>query len=270
MPIMISADVNLGRSQEEVMQRDAELEALRVDVRMKEERLLSLRSLEESVSRLEEQLQQRNDELGAARAELESRGKETEELRAQASRVEELDEKLSDYNAQFQTLQSDVTAKEEVIKKLRDTKSKEILEQGEEAGDKVEAVEADLAILLANLEAAREQLTDQEAENRKLKLRAGADDKLKQELERRTVELDTQEEELQSMEAAIQKITIEKQELRSEKEQLEQELRERETTLASAREVVREWEGKLIECEVLLSVNTIVLMPFAYRSSRRA
>jgi hypothetical protein len=42
---------------------------------------------------------------------------------------------------------------------------------------------------------------------------------------------------------------IEKQELRSEKEQLEQELRERETTLLHLRgEVVREWEGKLIEC----------------------
>jgi chromosome segregation ATPase len=246
---------NLGRSQEELVQRDTELEALRIDVRVKEERLFSLRSLEESVSLLEEQLQQRNEQLGAARAELESRGKETEQLRAQASRVEELDEKLSEYNAHFQTLQNEITAKEEVIKKLRDTKYKDSPEQGEEAGDKVELVEADLANLLADLESARNELTDQEAENRKLKLRAGGDDKLKQELERRSVELDTQEEELQSMEAAIQKITIEKQELRCEKDELEQELRERETTLASAREVVREWEGKLLECWTFLFVG---------------
>jgi DNA repair exonuclease SbcCD ATPase subunit len=154
---------------------------------------------------------------------------------------------LSEYNDQFQTLQSDITAKEEEIKKLRDTKSKGRPEQVEEAGDKVEGVEVDLEKLLADLEAAREELTDQEVENRKLRSRAGADDKLKQELERRTVELQTQEEELQSMETAIHKIALEKQELVSDKEQLEQDLRERETTLASAREVVREWEGKLLE-----------------------
>jgi hypothetical protein len=49
---------------------------------------------------------------------------------------------------------------------------------------------------------------------------------------------------LQSMEAAIQKITLEKQELRCEKAQLEEELQETERTLASARDVVREWEGE--------------------------
>jgi chromosome segregation ATPase len=221
-----SQDAALGRSREELIERDAELEALIIDVRVKEERLLSLRSLEESVSSLEEQLQQRNEELGAVRVELESRSAEAEQLRVQASRVEELDEKLSEYVSQFQTLQSDIVAKEEEINKLRDAQSNENPKQADEAGDNVEAVEVDLGLML----------------------RADAEDKLKQELARRTLELDTQEEELQSMEAAIQKITLEKQELLYEKEQLEQELRERDTTVASARDVVREWEGELLEC----------------------
>jgi chromosome segregation ATPase len=269
--ILESRSQDVGRSQEELIQRDAELEALRIDVRVKEERLLSLRSLEESVSRLEEQLQQRNEELSGVRAELESRGAETELLRAQASRVEELDEKLSEYNAQFQTLQSDITAKEEEIKKLRDAKSKDNQEHDEEASDKVEGAEVNMANISADLEAAREELADQEEENRKLRLRAEADGKLKQELARCTLDFNTQEEELQSMEAAIQKITLEKQELLCEKEQLEQELREKETTLASARDVVREWEGKLLGCWEFfaLSVDTIILTLVVFLSQSK-
>jgi hypothetical protein len=99
---------------------------------------------------------------------------------------------------------------------------------------------------LANLEAACRDLAYQEEENGKLDLRADAQDKLRQELEHRIVELDTQEE-LHCMEATIPKITLEKRELRCEKEQLEDELRETEKTPASARDAVHEWEGELLE-----------------------
>ena len=236
--------------------REAEFEALRMDVRAKEESLNRLRYIEERTSHLEAELEQRDTDLDEMRVQLENRDDMIQQLQTRVSEGERLEEMVEEYVSELDTLRAELASKEGELESARShgasTKSRR---------EELEAIQLELAALQTDLTMLKERLAAKEEENLRLATRASAVDHLEQELQRLTLQSDSLQASCSSKDKemlrlrensshktkdsddGLQTVMVEKEELLNDKEHLESELRDAQEDLNEDADVVREWGG---------------------------